>query len=1280
MPMGGQFTEFRGTKRYAPTRLLGVGGMGAVYEVEDRATGGRVALKVMLDDDAGWLLRFKQEFRVVAELHHPNLVRLFDLGQDEGRWFFTMELVQGQDLLKVLQREDVAEPLAPTEDPEPNPRAFPTVLARNVVWSDPASAKPARRRRRVACDPDALVHAFAQILDALDYLHGKGIVHRDLKPSNILVDLQGSVRLLDFGLASRLDRVTQISQKGVIIGTLAYLSPEQYRGESASPASDLYAVGCMMFQMLAGQVPFQGTPMQMVADRCERSPPHLDERVGDAPPELAAIVSRLMARDPLERATVDEARAALGLGASPRSGRPSRAPSERDSAELFVGREDELSILTGCLERAAAGQTQLALVSGPSGIGKSALAARILERARLLGFLSLGGRCYEREQVPYVAFDRVIDAMTLALRQWSAAQLAPLLPSLQVLARVFPALRMLTGTPEVHVGTAGRVTVDPSADPRELHQRAVDAFRELVACCQRETPLCFLLDDLQWADEESLTLLEELLARNVGRVVVLGLFRSGGVPAEVTGRLERAMKGHAVLLSLSALGAADAVRLVKGATGGRLDPSMSRALASQAQGNPFLLQRLAQHMADLAPAEQTARLDAVGSADALLRAMFEGLSPRAEHVLALAATAGGDIAAPLLQEASGLDGNAFDLAAGELLAGRYLKSVPAPPAVGAAGVDPGDAHPSMPRPYGIDFYHDRIREVAYERLPDERRRTLHRQLAVAYEASPPERSPDAEVLARHWSEAGDRAQARRYAALAAEDAAVKLAFRRAARLFRIVLDDPEPGETREAIAARWEKVGALLEYGGQRLEAGRAYQEALRHRGDGPGERQARLRLHGLAGVNLMATHELLEGRAAFESGLALLDLPLDRPTPSRVAVLAELKVRVSLAERLPPSLSQRTKDPFVAEQVRFFDLMVRAFQPLWPLPAAEAALRAELLGRRIDDKRVLHRSLAFGAAVPVLLGRCSPAQIERSHARLDAAEGLARAHDLPLGRELVQLNRSLLWLATDVARARRTCETALEGLTRRGMSASFEADLARSYYTLVLLCAGDEEGLLAATTRELALDHGQFVNIALAYMTRSAVLVRRGLLDEARHALARLRAHVAGRPPSRETFGVSCVECRVLVAEGRFAEALDQPDPGTDTIPALAVGLDRSFLLEGKLEAAVGLLRGPGLPARRRAEVRAWGRWLAERGVLDFRCLGYRALAFLERAEGRSRAAGRPLSRALALSATNTRPHFRWLCLEAARDLGASTLDQEAEAAELAAQGPYVFPVGWCG
>src|SRR3954470_23008256 len=97
-----EFRGFTGTKRYVPVRLLGAGGMGAVYEVEDRTHGGRVALKVMLADDPGRLLRFKQECRVMAELHHPNLVRLFELGQHEGQWFFTMELVHGHALLDVL--------------------------------------------------------------------------------------------------------------------------------------------------------------------------------------------------------------------------------------------------------------------------------------------------------------------------------------------------------------------------------------------------------------------------------------------------------------------------------------------------------------------------------------------------------------------------------------------------------------------------------------------------------------------------------------------------------------------------------------------------------------------------------------------------------------------------------------------------------------------------------------------------------------------------------------------------------------------------------------------------------------------------------------------------------------------------------------------------------------------------------------------------------------------------------------------------------------------------
>src|SRR5690349_20790341 len=205
--MGQEFRGFPGTKRYVPRRLIGAGGMGAVYEVEDRTTGGRVALKVMLADDAARLLRFKQEFRVMAELHHPNLVRLFDLGQHEGQWFFTMELVHGHDLVAELLHDDGGGAPTSTAAGAGQAPALPAVVDRaaddagTMITGSP-------KLRGTACDPDALIRVAAQILDALEFLHGLGIVHRDLKPSNILVDLEGNARVLDFGLASRVDRAS----------------------------------------------------------------------------------------------------------------------------------------------------------------------------------------------------------------------------------------------------------------------------------------------------------------------------------------------------------------------------------------------------------------------------------------------------------------------------------------------------------------------------------------------------------------------------------------------------------------------------------------------------------------------------------------------------------------------------------------------------------------------------------------------------------------------------------------------------------------------------------------------------------------------------------------------------------------------------------------------------------------------------------------------------------------------------------------------------------------
>ena len=1277
---------FAGTKRYRVVRPLGAGGMGEVYEVEDRASGARVALKLMLTDDPRRLLRFKQEFRLMAELHHPNLVRLFDLATEDGRWFFTMELVTGQDLLRVLvERGDELDPFA--VDAAGSTAAPLAATADDVdidVGPRPAPPVAIVGRRPPACEVEPLLAVLAQLLDALEFLHGHGVVHRDLKPSNVLVDLDGRVRVLDFGLVSRIDRVDAISQDGVMVGTLAYMSPEQLDGGAATPASDRYALGCVLFQLLTGALPFGGGLAGALAGRA-KAPPRVDAVVDGVSPILVDVVQRLMAVAPDQRPDLAAVRAALGLAPGPSAARTDRLAIVPASGDRFVGRAAEVATLTACLDAALAGQTQLALVSGGSGIGKTALADELIRRASARGFGCFRGRSYEREQVPFVAFDRVVDAITVALQRWPRDRLAPLAPALRALARIFPALGLLTGA-----GERGEPADDADAiDPRELRGRAFDGFARLLGQWQAEQPLLLVLDDLQWADDESLALLEAVLARGAARLAILALARDGaGARAHPLAALVRRLglaAGQVVTVALTAMPVAEAVEIVDSVGGGRLDADTARALADHAGGNPFLVRRLAEHLAGLAPDARAAVLDAAGSSDDVLREMIGALSPRAEQLLALAAAAGGDVPGSLLRDTSGLSAADFDLAAGELMAARFLKAVPAAPAY--AGRARGTVDDS-PR---VDLYHDRIREVVYRGLADERRRALHRGLAVTLQATASDDGHDAEALARHWGEAGDRVQRRRFALEAAELAATKLAFRRAAELLRVVQADPEPDEPTVVGAARWERIGVLHEYGGDLASAGAAFGEALARwdampAADGAATdaltaRCARLRLRARAGCCLMAAGELARGQALFAAGLASLGLPLERSLLGRVTTLVALTARERLAG--PDDGRGAVADPWLATRVRFFDLTMRAFQIVLPLVAAEAALRCALLGRRAGDHDARVNALAFSAAAPASQRRCSPAELARAGQKLDAAEAIARGHAVPLGREIVQLNRAMVWLPTDPTRARKASESALAGLARLGMVDSYEGNRARGQHLFVLYCAGDHDELLAAAEREIATRDNNLMTVAVAYLGQTRVWAARGDLDRAAGAVRALQARVPEQPVTALQLLGCHAEVALRVAEGRFADALALAAPGERAARlsgAWPVGLLRTSWIDVLLEAAIGLARrGELAPAARRRAAR-WAGWMARHGVFGQACLGDRAHGLLAHAAGPSGRAHavRAIDRAIARSAAGAIPHHRWLCLEAARDVGRLNLDLEAEAAELAARGRYVLPPGW--
>jgi serine/threonine protein kinase len=213
--------------RYELRRLLGRGGMADVWAAHDRALGRDVAVKVLRGLEAEHEARFAAEVRTLARLDHPNLVRLLDAGDDDGRAYLVMDLVDGETLAEALRR-----------GPLPVPR---------------------------------VTEVGAGLARALAAIHDQGVVHRDVKPGNVLLDPGGRVRLTDFGIARLVDS-GRLTSSGATMGTAAYLAPEQVRGEPAGPPADVYALGLVLLEALTGSPAFTGPPMEAALARLSRDP------------------------------------------------------------------------------------------------------------------------------------------------------------------------------------------------------------------------------------------------------------------------------------------------------------------------------------------------------------------------------------------------------------------------------------------------------------------------------------------------------------------------------------------------------------------------------------------------------------------------------------------------------------------------------------------------------------------------------------------------------------------------------------------------------------------------------------------------------------------------------------------------------------------------------------------------------------------------------------------------------------------------------------------------
>ncbi|HET8815634.1 MAG TPA: protein kinase [Solirubrobacterales bacterium] len=267
--------------RYETGERLGTGGMSSVYQATDLILERTVAVKILaehLSDDERFVARFRREALAVAKLIHPNIVQVYDTGIDAGRHYIVMEFVDGRSGAQILQRNGPVE-------------------------------------------PETAAEIGIQACAGLDYAHRRGIIHRDVKPGNLMIvggPVGGGemiVKLTDFGIARAIEQ-TRITQVGSVVGTAAYLSPEQVRGEEATPATDVYALGVVLYQFLTGRLPYEGSSLAELAVRQQNEKPLPPSTYNsDVPQTLGAAVLRALEGDSNRRyASAGELAAGLRLG------------------------------------------------------------------------------------------------------------------------------------------------------------------------------------------------------------------------------------------------------------------------------------------------------------------------------------------------------------------------------------------------------------------------------------------------------------------------------------------------------------------------------------------------------------------------------------------------------------------------------------------------------------------------------------------------------------------------------------------------------------------------------------------------------------------------------------------------------------------------------------------------------------------------------------------------------------------------------------------------------
>ncbi len=891
--------DFTPRDRFSLVRQLGSGGMGVVYEALDRKRNALVALKTLPSVDRASVYALKAEFRVLADIAHPNIVALHELFVDDRTCFFTMDLVDGVDLLSWV-RAGLVQPRGDAATTQELPMGKPEACCPEAVSGlEPVSGP--------FFDEHRLRSALRQLAAGLCAIHAAGKVHCDVKPNNILVTPDGHVVLLDFGLTLEAGR--ERSDGITLVGTPLYMAPEQARGLPVTAASDWYAVGVVLYEALAGREPFPGTALQALSRKLFGLPvPPGDVAVG-VPGDLERVCMALLAQEPSSRPSGEVVRR---LGTDSGVWQVDRGVPE--DAALFVGRSTELSLLREAWRDTCRGRTVSVMLRGPSGVGKTAIVRQFLTELRreTPDALIFDGRCYEREYVPFKAMDGVIETMAGWLALLGDVGVRALAGrDTFALLRVFPAFEAVA---------AFRDPLQPRRPlgAQDVRIRAFSALRELLVGLVSWGPVVLVVDDLQWADADSLALLGAVLRPPRAPALLF--------VATTRGATVRDGVGDCRVVEVGPLGATESAELARLWLNDAADVvETSAAIGRESGGHPLFVAELVRQVR-----AEPERVVGGAALDEALWGRISRLEQEHRGLLTAVAIAGAPIDYGVAADAAGLDPKRALRVFLTLRADRLLSS--APQGEGA-----------------VETTHDRVREVVEARVGPSDRRRLHRALAEALEARG---QGDPQTLARHWEEAGERQRAAELCGLAAEQAMAAAAFDQAARFYRKAIElESSEGRKRELVP----RLGEAYAAGGMGAEAARCFLEAA------SSEREERgIDLRRRAAEQLLRCGQLAEGMELLRAVLRSVGLRMPRRRWSAILSLQLHRFRLRLRGL---GFRERPRNAIPSQQLLRIDTCWAAGLCLGMVDAvlgADFMARHALLALRAGERHRALRALAL--------------------------------------------------------------------------------------------------------------------------------------------------------------------------------------------------------------------------------------------------------------------------------------------------------------------------------